>query len=276
MATAEHEHAELQRPQSGLWRQFAIQRRVVWAMVMRETITMYGREGLGVLWIIAEPAMFVIGVMIIFSYLEADYINHISVAEFMAVSYPTLLFWRNGTGKVTKALEVNRALLHHQPLRPMDIVYSRIIVAFSSAAGVFIFLFPIFTFIGITHLPYNWYYFSIGYLLVIWFSFGFILIMAALAELSETIERTSHIILYLMLPFSGVFIPMYIVPEPFRHYLLFFPLIDAVECFHHGYFGPQMPTYYHLEYSIVALIFLTLLGYSLTELSIRKVKAQGG
>jgi capsular polysaccharide transport system permease protein len=270
--------ASAERPaqQSSLWRQFAIQRRVIWAMLMRETITMYGREGLGVLWIIAEPAMFVVGVMIIFSFTDANYVNGITPAEYLAVSYPTLLFWRNGTGRVTKAVEVNRALLHHKPLRPIDIIYARIILTFASGAAAFFVLYPIFTFVGITHLPYNWYYFAIGYLLVIWFSFGFVLIMAALAELSETIEKTSHIILYLMLPFSGVFIPMYLVPEPYRHYLLYFPLIDAVECFHHGYFGPQMPTYYHLGYTVVALLFMTLLGYTLTEVSIKRVKAQGG
>lgn len=263
-------------PKESLWRQFAIQRRVIWALVMRETITMYGREGLGVLWIIAEPAMFVIGVMIIFSAIEVGYINGISVAEYMAVSYPTLLFWRNGTGRVTKAIAVNRALLHHQLIRPMDIIYARIILTFTSGAAAFMALYPIFTFIGITHLPAHWYAFGMGYLLVIWFSFGFVLIMAALAELSETIEKTSHIILYLMLPFSGVFIPMYLVPEPYRHYLLYFPLIDCVEYFHHGYFGNQMSTYYHIPYTIVALLAMTLFGYTLTEVAIKRVKVHGG
>jgi capsular polysaccharide transport system permease protein len=264
------------RPRESLWRQFGIQRRVIWALVMRETITMYGREGLGVLWIIAEPAMFVIGVMIIFSYIEAGYANGVSVAEYMAVSYPTLLFWRNGTGRVTKAIDINRSLLHHQLIRPMDILYARIILTFASGAAAFMVLYPIFTFLGITHLPAHWFAFGVGYFLVIWFSFAFVLIMAALAELSETIEKTSHIILYLMLPFSGIFIPMYIVPEPYRHYLLYFPLIDCVEYFHHGYFGSQMHTYYHLPYTLAALIAMTLLGYTLTETAIKRVKVHGG
>lgn len=177
------------RPRESLWRQFGIQRRVIWALVMRETITMYGREGLGVLWIIAEPAMFVIGVMIIFSYIEAGYANGVSVAEYMAVSYPTLLFWRNGTGRVTKAIDINRSLLHHQLIRPMDILYARIILTFASGAAAFMVLYPIFTFLGITHLPAHWFAFGVGYFLVIWFSFAFVLIMAALAELSETIEK---------------------------------------------------------------------------------------
>lgn len=244
-------------------------------MVMRETITMYGREGLGVLWIVAEPAMFVVGVMIIFSFIDSGYINGITPAEYLAVSYPTLLFWRNGTGKVTKAIDVNRALLHHQPIRPIDVVYARIILAFTSAAASFFVLYPIFTFVGITRLPYNWFEFATGYLLVIWFSFAFVMILSSLSELSETIEKTSHIILYLMLPFSGVFFPLYVVPDPYREWLMYFPLIDAMEYFHAGYFGPRMPTYYHLGYTIVVLIAMTLLGYAMAELAIKRVKING-
>lgn len=262
--------------EESLWRQFAIQSRVVWAMIMRETITMYGREGLGVLWIVAEPAMFIIGVMVILSRMDANYVNNISPAEYLAVSYPTLLFWRNGTGRVTKAVDVNRSLLHHQNIRPIDIIYARIILTFASGAAAFFTLYPIFTFIGITRLPANWYVFSVGYLLVIWFSFSFVLIMAALAELSDTVERTSHIIIYLMLPFCDVFFPTYLVPEPYRSYLLYFPLIDAVEYFHSGYFGLRMPTYYNIPYTLVALLAMTLFGYALTELAIKRVKVYGG
>jgi capsular polysaccharide transport system permease protein len=261
---------------ASLWRQFAVQRRVIWALVMREAMTMYGREGLGVLWVIAEPAMFIIGVMVIFSYLDHGYKNGVSTAEWFAVSYPTLLFWRNGTGRVVKAIEVNRSLLHHQNIRPIDIIYARIILVFSSGAAAFFTLYPIFTFLGITHLPANWYAFGTGFLLIIWFSFAFVMIMAALAELSETIERTSHIILYLMLPFCGVFFPLYVVPEPYREYLMYFPLIDAVEYFHHGYFGAQMLSYYNIPYTLFAILAMTLFGFTLTELAIKRVKVFGG
>ena len=253
------------------WQQFAIQRRVVWALILRETVTRFGREGLGMIWIVAEPAMFVVGVMIMFSFIDQGY-GSISVGEYMAVSYPTLLFWRNGTGRVVKALEINRALLHHRPVRPIDVIYSRIILEFSSGIAVFFFLFPIFIFIGICHIPANLFQMCVGYLLIIWFSFAFVLIMAALADLSETIEKTSHIILYLMLPFTGVFLPTYLVPEPYRDYLLYFPLVDAVEYFHHGYFGDRILTYYHLGYTAFVLLVMTVFGYMLTYVAIGRVK----
>lgn len=251
--------------------QLRIQGRVIWALILREIITRYGREGLGVLWVIAEPAMFIIGVMVIFSSFGHSAMTGTTVAEYLAVSYPTLLLWRNGVGKVTKAVDVNRSLLHHRPVRPMDIIYSRIILEFASATGASLFLFLIFIAVGICQLPADLYTMIIGYLVVVWFSFAFVMIMAALAELNDTIERTSHIVLYLMLPFSGVFLPAYLVPPDLREYLLLFPLVDAVEWFHHGYYGDRMPSFYYPVYTISNLIVMTFFAYILTNIANRRV-----
>jgi capsular polysaccharide transport system permease protein len=250
--------------------QLRIQGRVIWALTMREVITRFGREGIGAFWLLAEPAMFIVGVTIIFSYI--DNLGTYSVAEYMAVSYPTLLLWRNGTGRVTKCLEVNRALLHHQPIRPIDIIYSRILLEFTGAAGAFIVLYVIFVQLGICRWPADLLTMCLGYFLVVAFSFAFVMIMAALAELSDTIERISHIVLYLMLPFTGVFIPLFLVPPQYRQPLLYFPLIDAVEYFHHGYYGSRLPTYYDLNYTIFAITGMLLLGYALVNIAVRKVQ----
>lgn len=250
--------------------QLSIQGRVIWALVMREMITRFGREGLGVLWMLAEPAMFVIGVMTIFSQTETN--AQYPVAEYLAVSYPTLLFWRNTTNRVIKAIEVNRALLHHKPIRPIDIIYSRIVLEFAGATASFFVLYTVFVIIGICRLPADVLTMILGYFLVIWFSFNFVMIMAALSELSETIERISHIIIYLMLPFSGVFIPTYILPSDAAHLLTYFPLVDAVEYFHHGYYGARMPTIYQLDYTVFMLSFFTLFALAITKIAIRRVQ----
>ena len=214
--------------------------------------------------------MFIVGVMVVLSAIESK--TTYSVAEYLAVSYPTVLLWRNTTNRVTKSLEVNRALLHHQPIRPIDIVYSRILLEFASATGAFLVLYVIFVELNICEWPSDPLQMLLGYLLVAWFSFAFVMIMAALSDLSETIERISHIILYLMLPFSGVFLPVYAVPPKFRDLLTLFPLIDAVEYFHAGYFGRRLPTYYHIPYTCLSLLFMTLFGMTLLRLAIRRVQ----
>lgn len=253
--------------------QLRIQLRVIWALTLREIITRYGREGIGVIWIIAEPAMFIVGVMVIFSAVGHSEFTGTTVAEYLAVSYPTMLMWRNGTGRVVKAVDINRALLHHRPVRPMDIIYSRILLEFASATAAFIILYLIFVALGICEWPADLLTMIVGYFMVVWFSFAFVLLMAALSELSEAIERISHIILYLNLPFSGVFITAAAVPLPYRDYLLLFPLVNCVEWFHHGYYGDRLPTYYNPEYTIIALLVMTFFSYALTNIANKRVQS---
>ena len=237
---------------------------------MREIITRFGREGLGSIWLLVEPAMFIVGVTLIFSHIEQA--TTYSIGEYFAISYPTLLLWRNGANRATKALEINRALLHHTPIQPIDILYSRILLEFSSAASAFIALYLIFIFLGLCTWPADPLTMAAGYLLVAWFSFSFVLIMAALSELSETVERVSHIILYLMLPFSGVFIPASSLPPYYANLLLYFPLVDAVEYFHHGYYGSRLRSIYHIPYTITMLLGLTLVSLALANISIRRFR----
>jgi len=264
--------AKTQKAQPRFIDQLRIQGRVIWALIMREMITRYGREGLGVLWVLGEPALFIVGVMVIFSSIPHTAFQGTTVAEYLAVSYPTLLLWRNGVGRVVKAVDVNRALLHHRPVRPMDIIYSRIILEFASATGASLLLYLIFVAVGVCQWPADLFTMLIGYFVVVWFSFAFVMIMAALAELNDTIERTSHIILYLMLPFSGVFLPAYLVPPALREYLLLFPLVNAVEWFHHGYYGDRMPSFYYPSYTIIVILCMTLFAYLLMNIANRRVQ----
>ena len=66
------------------WDNLRLQGRIIWALTLRETVTRFGREGLGMLWMIGEPALFVIGVMIIFSFIDSGYPYGISPAEWLA------------------------------------------------------------------------------------------------------------------------------------------------------------------------------------------------
>jgi len=49
-------------------------------------------------------------------------------------------------------------------------------------------------------------------------------------------------------------------------------LIDAVEYFHHGYYGARMPTYYDMGYTLFAITAMLLFAFALTNIAIRKVR----
>ena len=60
-----------------LIRSFAIQRRVLYALMMREVITRFGRNNLGALWLIGEPMIFTLGIVALWT---ASGMNHGSMA----------------------------------------------------------------------------------------------------------------------------------------------------------------------------------------------------
>ena len=43
---------------SDAWR---VERRVIWALMLREMMTRYGRHNIGFLWLFAEPMLFTLG-----------------------------------------------------------------------------------------------------------------------------------------------------------------------------------------------------------------------
>lgn len=259
---------------TSFWRGLKIQGRINWALILREIITRYGRENIGILWFFAEPLLFTVGIAILWTYFDTKRVSTGTVAAFAIVSYPTILMWRNATGRVTKAIEANKPLLHHRIIRPVDFFYARIILEFASVTASFILIFIFFMFLGIAQPPADLLNMIVGWLLIAWFSFGFVMIMGALSEMNDVIEKISHVILYFMLPISGAFIPTYVIPQPLRDYLLLFPLVNCVEYFRHGYYGSAMKTYYNLEYTIVANLVLTLFAMALMVKATRKAELE--
>lgn len=245
-----------------------VQAKVVWALVLREVITRYGRENIGILWFFVEPILFIGGIAILWTF-GGGHAYAGSAAELALVSYSTIMLWRNTTGRVIKAIEVNRPLLHHQMVKPIDFFYSRIILEFASVTLSFVVLYVCFLIVGIARFPDDLFMFVLGWLYICWFSFAFVLIMGALSEMNDVIEKISHVILYFMLPVSGAFIPAYLIPDALRNYLLYFPLVNCVEYFHEGYYGVNMMTYYDMGYTNSSLLVMTLLGFVLVNKSIR-------
>ncbi|HQR04669.1 MAG: ABC transporter permease [Proteobacteria bacterium] len=248
-----------------------IQKRILWTLLLREIITRYGRENLGILWFFVEPLLFIVGISILWTYFDSRTVSTGTLAEFSIVSYPTILLWRNTTSRVTKAMYSNRPLLHHRLIKPVDFMYARIILEFASVTASFIVIYIVFLLLGISHAPADLLDMALGWLMICWFSFGFVMIMGALSELNDAIEKVSHIILYFMLPISGI-LPAYIVPPSLREYLLLFPLVDCVEFFRYGYYGMKMKTYFNLEYTILVNLVLTLFSMSLMKVAINKMQ----
>src|SRR5712675_3145990 len=87
-----------------------IQRRVMHALLMREIITRFGRENLGVLWLVAEPMLFTLGVTTLWTAAGLHHGSPLPIVAFAVTGYSSVLMWRNSASRACSAVVQNRSL----------------------------------------------------------------------------------------------------------------------------------------------------------------------
>src|ERR1700723_334603 len=104
----------------------AIQYRVLHALMMRELITRFGRDNLGVLWLVGEPMIFTLGVATLWSLAKLAHGGGIPIVAFAVTGYSSVLMWRNATSQCSAGIEANKALLFHRSVLIIDVFLTRI------------------------------------------------------------------------------------------------------------------------------------------------------
>lgn len=252
---------------SDLRQAWNIQRRVIWAVVLREMLTRFGRHNIGFLWLFAEPMLFTLGVTALWTAAKTVHGSDLPIVAFAITGYSSVLLWRNMPSRCIGALTPNLSLLYHRNVRPIDIYLARLILEGAGATMSFIFLVLFFSFIGWLQLPEDVLQVAGGWLMLAWFGSSLALFLGALSETSETVEKLWHPAAYILFPLSGAAFLVDALPAAAQQYVLLLPMVHGVEYVREGYFGSQVTAHYDLTYMSLWNIGLTLLGLA----QVRKV-----
>lgn len=234
------------------------QLRVIHALMMREIITRYGRKNFGFLWLFLEPAIFTLGVTILWSIAKIGHGHRdFPITALVLTGYTASLAWRYGAGRTLAAVTANLALLYHPVVTVLDLLLSRIVLEIVGATGAFIFLVFLFSSVGLMDLPVSYWYVVIGWGLQIWFSASLSLLVGALGAAYETVDRIWHVMSYILFILSGAFFLVEWLPPELRTYALYMPTITNIELLRYGFVGDIMTPYYDIQYSAMFNLYLT-------------------
>lgn len=241
-----------------------IQYNVIRALILREIITRWGRKNIGFLWLFAEPLVFILILVEVFSLRrEANFgaaHNGISLIAFVLTGYCLVMTWRNAASKGSDAVSASASLLHHRNVRPIDLYLSRLILEFISISAAFFGLLFIFCILEITPWPKDILRMMIAWCLMLWFGLGFGLFFGTLMALSDIfafVWRGVNLGLFFV---SGVFFFAAWLPVSLRELVLWVPMVHGTEMLRHGYFGDLVLTYENPWYLITWNLVLTFLG----------------
>lgn len=266
--------ADAQSFSQSLSRSWAVQRRVIGALLMREILTRYGRHNIGFLWLFVEPMLFTIGVTTLWTLTGNSHGSSLPIVAFAVTGYSSVLLWRNMPFRCISAIEPNLSLLYHRNVRVLDLYISRIILEFVGATISFAFLSCVFIAIGWLTPPEDMFQVIEGWIMSAWFGASLAMFLGAAAYSSEIVDRLWHPISYLLFPLSGAAFMVDYLPPVAQTYVLYLPMVHGVELLREGYFGSKVIAHYDMMYMSSFCMTLTCVSLVWIKSNSRKITPQ--
>ena len=239
------------------WR---VQMRVLGALLMRETLTRYGRHNIGFLWLFVEPMIFTLGVTALWTLSKSVHGSDLPIVAFALTGYSSVLLWRNMPGRCIGALRGNLALMYHRNVKVLDIYLARVILEFAGATMSFAALGALYITLGVLDPPQDIIKVVGGWLLLAWFGAALAIFLGALSHRNELVDKIWHPAAYLLFPLSGAAFLVAALPTAAQQIVLYLPTVHGVELVREGWFGARARAIYDLGYLIPFNLVLTALA----------------
>ncbi|MGE6694402.1 ABC transporter permease [Sphingobium limneticum] len=254
-----------------LAKSLVVEGRVIWALLLRETLTRYGRHNIGVLWLFVEPMLFTLGVTTLWTLTGLGHGSSLPIAAFAITGYSSVLLWRNMPSRCVGAVEPNASLMYHRNVKLMDIYISRVLLEGAGSTISFTILSLFFWYLGWIDLPEDVLKVIGGWFMLGWFGASLGIFIGALSERSEIIDKLWHPTTYLLFPLSGAGFMVSGLSPAFQKVVLTLPMVHGVEYLREGFFGSKVHSIYDMSYMASFNLALTILGLIQVRYLSRKV-----
>jgi len=242
---------------------WAVQTRVIHALMIRELLTRFGRENIGFLWIMVEPLLFAGLVGIVWRLMKGPEEHGISIIAFVVTGYIPITLFRHGVARSVSAFTANGALLYHRQIKVLDFIVVRFIIEVIGGMMAYLFIATILIAFDEFPVPQDIGLFLAGWGLYAMVCFSLCLIIAPVSEISEALEKFVPVTTYVMIPFSGLFTMASWLTPNLREYLLLSPFVNGMEMMRKGIWGDSITAYYNIWNPIAFSVVCAAIGLSL-------------
>jgi capsular polysaccharide transport system permease protein len=187
---------------------------------------------------------------------------------FAIIGYTIFIIFRGIFTRAEGTLESNRPLLYHRMVTILDMLVARALLEGAGVGSTLVILLAAAYAFDLSALPARPLWLIASALYMVWFSLGASMICCAATHDSRTVARLIHPATYLLMPLSGAFYALAWIPEPYRSWLSYFPMVHIFEIARYGQFENAKPDYMAPGYLTLWCLVLTFIGL----LSIRIVR----
>ena len=245
--------------------------RVIFALMLRETKTRYGRLQIGYIWALLEPILVVTVISLVFNYLRMRNTPGMPLFQFLITGFIPFMLFRDIVTQTMTGIRRNLQLLYFPQVQIIDCFTARTLLELSTTLIVFPALVLLVMYSGVEEViiqdPLGIF---MGLIMVTIYGFAIGVGLGALVPLFPSLQiLVQSIYLRPLFFLSGVFFTVEMIPEEARPYAVLNPMLQLIEIIRSSYFVTYDTKYVDYNY-LNATILITLLIGLLLQRAFRK------
>lgn len=235
---------------------------VIYALILRETVTLYGDRKLGYLWVIIQT-LFNISVFACLRYiLGATNIGGLPTIYFLLIGFTCWNIFDDCIIKCLKAVSTNSSLLEFPHVHPIDVLLARclLIIATHISTAAVIIVGSIFCGLNFEITHYD--DFTILLFLIVLLSISSAIFFAAVNVFYPSVGKFLPFVMRVLFFVSGIFFSVNHFPLSYRKYLELNPILNVIEGMRNAVSHTFSNTF-NSNYFYISFISITLLCFGL-------------
>lgn len=248
---------------------FAVQRAVLYALLLRELKTRFGGRWLGVYWALLDPLAQVVLLTVVLGAFHRAVQPGIDYPVFLLTGMVPFFLFRNLTLRLMEGVDSNRALFSYRQVKPIDTLLARALLETGLYLVISVLMFAAFSALDMPWWPARpLEIFALGAVVVAG-GFGLGLCLAVATHRFAQARSFARIVFMPLYILSGVMMPLRVAPLEWWPLLMLNPLVHVVEL-SRAHFLPNYRLMEGVSASYVAACALVALAAGLSMYQVRR------
>jgi len=239
---------------------FHVFQTVVLALFLRELKTRFGENRLGPIWVVGEPLIHIVVMLLIFSVFIGRMMPEIPYSLFLVTGLVPFFLFKNIVTNLMHSIQANKALFSYRPVRPIAVYVARTLLDTIIYSSIFIFIIIALSWFGAVDIsiphPLEL-LFILAMIILLGLSLG--ILLSILIHKFPSLKIVVNVFMTLLYFISGVMFPLWVIPSQYLPYLLYNPVLHLIELFRESFFA-----YYPLTNGIsfeIPIFSILIVGY---------------
>lgn len=260
---------------SEIFKALAVQARVVYAFILRDMHTRFGRSRLGYFWAVFEPLTGILALALVFSMIDRGSPINVDIHLFFFTGIIPWQLFSRGVSMMSNVIESSAPLLTYPQVKVVDVVIARIILEFSTIFIVCILYLVVLYFWGIFDRVENLLMSITVLMLCIILGSVFGLVGAVIKLYFPSYMSFQSLLLRVLFFISGAFFVADSLPSAVKDILWYNPVLHLIEWQRSAFFYGFESQFYEPMYPIVCMLCLGFLGLAGERLTRSKLRQLG-